>query len=175
MQSFQRFWKQLAPRLAHRKLYYEKICKELSTQVTFRKPLTWVLVCLTEEDLGMLLSSVVISAHMWGWEGGKWGQWGLSKWGQWGLSKGTKNGAVDWALGQHGGLLNISTARYFYKVSKTILHQPTANSPINIFYNKCSSKHYLQILQYILFFKTNSLSEKRTFLWKIALFTKSWL
>jgi hypothetical protein len=34
-----------------------------------------------------------------------------------------------------GGLLDISTARYFYKVPKTILHKPTANSGINIFYN----------------------------------------
>jgi hypothetical protein len=45
-----------------------------------------------------------------------------------------------------GGLLDISTARYIYKVSKTILHKPTANSGINIFYNKCSYKHYLQLL-----------------------------
>ncbi len=44
-----------------------------------------------------------------------------------------------------GGLLDISTARYFYKVSKTILHKPTANSGTNIFYNKCSYKHYLQL------------------------------
>ncbi len=45
-----------------------------------------------------------------------------------------------------GGLLDISTARYFYKVPKTILHQPTANSGINILYNKCLYKHYLQLL-----------------------------
>jgi hypothetical protein len=45
-----------------------------------------------------------------------------------------------------GGLLDISTARYFYKVSKTILHKPTAISGINIFYNKCSYKHYLHLL-----------------------------
>ncbi len=44
------------------------------------------------------------------------------------------------------GLLDISTARYFYKVSKTILHKPKANSGIKIFYNKCSYKHYLQLL-----------------------------
>ncbi len=44
------------------------------------------------------------------------------------------------------GLLDISTARYFYKVSKTILHKPTAISGINIFYNKCSYKHYLHLL-----------------------------
>ncbi len=35
------------------------------------------------------------------------------------------------------GLLDISTSRYFYKVPKTILHKPTANSGINIFCNKC--------------------------------------
>jgi hypothetical protein len=44
------------------------------------------------------------------------------------------------------GLLDISTARYFYKVYKTVLHKPTANSGVNIFYNKCSYKHYLQLL-----------------------------
>jgi hypothetical protein len=32
-----------------------------------------------------------------------------------------------------GGLLDISTARYFYEVPKTILHKPTDNSGINIF------------------------------------------
>jgi hypothetical protein len=47
---------------------------------------------------------------------------------------------------REGGLLDISTARYFYKVSKTILHKPTANSGVNIFFNKCSYKHYLQLL-----------------------------
>ncbi len=45
-----------------------------------------------------------------------------------------------------GGLLDRSTARYFYKVPKTILHKPTAKSGINIFYNKCLHKHYLQLL-----------------------------
>ncbi len=55
------------------------------------------------------------------------------------------------------GLLDISTARYFYKVPKTILHKPIANSEKNILYNKCLYKHYLQLLYYILFCKTNSL------------------
>ncbi len=36
-----------------------------------------------------------------------------------------------------GGLLDKSTPQYFYKVFKTTLHKPTANSRINIFYNKC--------------------------------------
>jgi hypothetical protein len=44
------------------------------------------------------------------------------------------------------GLLDISMAQYFYKVSKTILHKPTANSGINILYNKCVYKYYLQLL-----------------------------
>ncbi len=38
----------------------------------------------------------------------------------------------------------MSTARYFYKVFKTVLHKPTANSEINIFYNKCVYKYDLQ-------------------------------
>jgi hypothetical protein len=46
---------------------------------------------------------------------------------------------------RRGGLLDISTARYFYKESKSILHKLTANSGTNIFYNKCSFKHYLQL------------------------------
>jgi hypothetical protein len=44
------------------------------------------------------------------------------------------------------GLLDISTARYFSKVFKTILHKPKSNSGINIFYNKCVYKYYLQLL-----------------------------
>jgi hypothetical protein len=35
--------------------------------------------------------------------------------------------------GKEGGLLDRSSALYFYKVSKTIIHKPTANSGINIF------------------------------------------
>ncbi len=38
------------------------------------------------------------------------------------------------------GLLDISTARYVYKVSKTILHKHAANSGINMFYDKCVYK-----------------------------------
>ncbi len=39
------------------------------------------------------------------------------------------------------GLLYISTAWYFYKVFKTILHKPTGNCGKNIIYNKCVYKH----------------------------------
>jgi hypothetical protein len=45
-----------------------------------------------------------------------------------------------------GGLLDIATAQYFYKVYKTILHKPKANSGINIIDNKCVYKYYLQLL-----------------------------
>ncbi len=44
--------------------------------------------------------------------------------------------ALCWPLlnaKKKGGLLDISTARYFYKVFKTILHKPIVNSGINIF------------------------------------------
>jgi hypothetical protein len=34
------------------------------------------------------------------------------------------------------GLLDTSLVQYFFKGSKTILHKPTANSAINIFYLK---------------------------------------
>jgi hypothetical protein len=57
-----------------------------------------------------------------------------------------KGDALLMGVEKHGGLLDIFTARYFYKASETILHKPTANSGINIFYNKCSCKHYLQLL-----------------------------
>jgi hypothetical protein len=39
----------------------------------------------------------------------------------------------------------MSMARYFYKVFKTVIHKPTANSEINIFYNKCVYKYVLQL------------------------------
>ncbi len=57
--------------------------------------------------------------------------------------------------------LDISTARYFYKVSKTILHKPTANSGTNIFYNKCSYKHYLQLfIIYLILYNKQSFRKK---------------
>jgi hypothetical protein len=43
----------------------------------------------------------------------------------------------SWICNRLRGLLNRSTARYFYKGSKTILHKPTANSGINIVNKKC--------------------------------------
>jgi hypothetical protein len=51
--------------------------------------------------------------------------------------------AVGWGedkMLREGGLLHRSTARYFYKGSKTILHKPTANSGINIVNKKCVYK-----------------------------------
>jgi hypothetical protein len=45
------------------------------------------MLCLTQEDSGMLMSSVVVNVHKCGWEGGKKGAVRLGK--------GTKNGAVD--------------------------------------------------------------------------------
>ncbi len=72
------------------------------------------------------------------------------------------------------GLLDISTAWYFYKVSKTILHKPTANSGINIFYNNV----YINMI-YNFYNKAYSVKKghykTRTFFLKTALFTKSWL
>ncbi len=44
------------------------------------------------------------------------------------------------------GLLDISTAQFFYKVHKTILHKLTAKSGKNILYNTCLYKYYLQLL-----------------------------
>jgi hypothetical protein len=64
---------------------------------------------------------------------------------------------TDW------GLLNTSTARYFYKVSKSILHNPTVNSEINItnlytniiynFYNKAYSVKQTVFKKHELFFE----------------------
>jgi hypothetical protein len=63
-------------------------------------------------------------------------------------------------------LLDISTAQYFFKVSKTILHKLTANSGINIFYNKCEYKYYLQLFRKT-YSENNSLYKTRTFFEKL--------
>jgi hypothetical protein len=44
------------------------------------------------------------------------------------------------------GLLDRSTARYFYHRIKTCLHKHTGNLVENLFYRKCTSKNYLQPL-----------------------------
>ncbi len=46
----------------------------------------------------------------------------------------------------YGGLIDRSTARYFYKGSKTSLHKHTGNLVENLFYKKCVFKNYLQLL-----------------------------
>jgi hypothetical protein len=46
-----------------------------------------ILLCPTEEKLGMLMSLVIINVHVCGGVGGKMGCWGSGK--------GLKNGAVD--------------------------------------------------------------------------------
>jgi hypothetical protein len=44
------------------------------------------------------------------------------------------------------GLLDRSTARYFYKGPKTSLHKHTGNLVENLFSKKCAFKNYLQLL-----------------------------
>jgi hypothetical protein len=66
------------------------------------------LLCPTEEDLGMLMSYVVINAHMCGWEERK---RGAVK-----SSKGTKSGEVDSGHGaSNGGCLLSCTKSHHSK------------------------------------------------------------
>ncbi len=44
------------------------------------------------------------------------------------------------------GLLDRSTARYFYKGPKTSLHKHTGNLVENLFSKKCAFENYLQLL-----------------------------
>jgi hypothetical protein len=45
------------------------------------------------------------------------------------------------------GLLDRSTARYFYKRLKTSLHKPRGNFVEILFYKKCAFKNNLQLLE----------------------------
>ncbi len=45
------------------------------------------------------------------------------------------------------GLLDRSTARYFYKRLKTSLHKPRGNFLENLFSKKCALKNNLQLLE----------------------------
>ncbi len=47
------------------------------------------------------------------------------------------------------GLLDRSTARYFYKRLKASLHKPTDNLLENLFSKKCVFKNNLQLLEQI--------------------------
>ncbi len=53
--------------------------------------------------------------------------------------------SVEW---HKRGLLDRSTALYFYKGSKTSLHKQTRNLVENLFSKKCALKNYLQLLTY---------------------------
>jgi hypothetical protein len=46
-----------------------------------------------------------------------------------------------------GGLLDRSTARYFYKRLKPSLHKPTDNLLENLFCRKCAFKNNSQLLE----------------------------
>ncbi len=52
-----------------------------------------------------------------------------------------------WKTPEKGGLLDRSTARYFYKGSKTSIHKHKGNLVENLFSKKCAFKNYLQLLK----------------------------
>jgi hypothetical protein len=71
------------------------------------------------------------------------------------------------------GLLDRSTARYFYKGSKTSLHKHTGNLVENLFYEKCAFKSSLQLLTLKFLSQTTTTLYNGLLLNKIALFIKS--
>jgi hypothetical protein len=66
-----------------------------------------------------------------------------------------------------GGLLDKSTARYFYKRLKTSLHKPRGNLLEILFYNKCAFKNNLQLSE-------KSFSLKQVQHLKMAFYFKKW-
>jgi hypothetical protein len=54
------------------------------------------------------------------------------------------------------GLLDRSTALYFYKRLKTSLHKPRGNLLQNLFYKKCAFKNNLQLLEKNFLSQTNT-------------------
>jgi hypothetical protein len=61
----------------------------------------------------------------------------------------------DAAVTREGGLLDRSTALYFYKRLKTSLHKPRGNFLENLFSTKCAFKKNLQLLEKKFLSQTN--------------------
>jgi hypothetical protein len=69
-----------------------------------------------------------------------------------------------------GGLLDRSTARYFYKRLKTSLHKPTGNFLENLFSRKCAFKNNLQLLEAKFLSQTNSNLKMAFYLTKSSIY-----
>ncbi len=70
------------------------------------------------------------------------------------------------------GLLDRSTARYFYKQLKTSLHKPRGNFLENLFSKKCAFKNNLQLLEKKFLSQTNTTPKNGILLSKMAHFKK---
>jgi hypothetical protein len=72
-----------------------------------------------------------------------------------------------------GGLLDRSTALYFYKRLKTSLHKPRGNLLENLFSKKCAFKNNLQLLEENFLSLTNTTLKNGILLCKMAHFQES--
>jgi hypothetical protein len=71
------------------------------------------------------------------------------------------------------GLLDRSTALYFYKRLKTSLHKPRGNLLENLFYKKCAFKNNLQLFEKKVLSQTNTTPKNGILLSKMAHFQVS--
>jgi hypothetical protein len=71
------------------------------------------------------------------------------------------------------GLLDRSTARYFYKRLKTSLHKPRDNLWENLFSKKCAFKINLQLSEKKFFSQTNTTPKNGILLNKMAYLQES--
>jgi hypothetical protein len=78
--------------------------------------------------------------------------------------------AEDFRQSSYRGLLDRSTARYFYKRLKTSLHKPRGKLIEILFYKKCAFKNNLQLLEKMFLSQTNTTPENGILLNKMAHF-----
>jgi hypothetical protein len=71
------------------------------------------------------------------------------------------------------GLLDRSTARYFYKRLKTSLHKPRGNLVEILFSKKCAFKNNLHLLEKKFLSQTNTTPKNGILLKKMAHFQES--
>jgi hypothetical protein len=72
-----------------------------------------------------------------------------------------------------GGLLDRSTARYFYKWLKTKVHKPTSILLENLFSKNCTFKNNLQLLEKKFLSQTNTTPKNGILTNKMACLLKS--
>jgi hypothetical protein len=74
---------------------------------------------------------------------------------------------------EKGGMLDRSTALYFYKRLKTSLHKPRGNLLENILYKKYAFKNNLQLLEKKFLSQTNTTPKNGILFSKMAHFEES--